>query len=77
MVTAAAHACADAVTEDELNKGMLYPNVERLREVSEQVAKSVALQAINDGQANLQADQVDAELNAIMWTPEYPQLQAK
>ena len=77
MVTAAAHACADAVTQSELDKGMLYPNVARLREVSKEVAKSVALQAIQDGQANLHVDQVDAELTNMMWAAEYPELQAE
>ncbi len=76
MVTAAAQACANALTDDELAKGMLYPEVERLREVTKQVAQAVADQAINDGTANTTSAEVTHQLEHGLWNPNYPELHA-
>ncbi len=76
MVTAASQACADAVNEDELAAGMLYPDIERLRDVSAQVARAVAGQALQEGIANTAAEQVEAHLADSLWDPAYPQITA-
>lgn len=75
MVTVAARACADAMLDDELDKGMLYPTIERLRDVSSQVARQVALQAIEQGITNVSSAEVDSALATELWHPDYPDLQ--
>ena len=74
MVTVAAQACAEAMTEDELAKGMLYPAIERLRSVSAQVARRVAMVAVEQGISNVHPDQIDASLADDLWDPHYPDL---
>ncbi|NOX50240.1 MAG: NAD-dependent malic enzyme [Gammaproteobacteria bacterium] len=76
MVTAAALACANALTDDELAKGMLYPEIERLREVTKEVAQAVADQAISDGTANTTSAEVTHQLEHGLWNPNYPELHA-
>ena len=44
--TAAAHAVSEAVSEKDLKKGVLYPPVTDLREVSRKVALAVGIAAI-------------------------------
>ncbi len=51
MVTAAAKALARCVHDEELERGLLYPDVSRLREVSLHVADSVSRQAEEEGLA--------------------------
>merc|ERR1712173_329756 len=46
MLYAAAQACADAVTVENLEQGSLYPDIARLRAVSKAVAMAVIKQAI-------------------------------
>ncbi len=76
MVTAASEACANAVSVEELDQGMLYPNIERLREVSAQVARAVAQQAIAEGAANTTEDSINQALEESLWDPSYPKIQA-
>ena len=77
MVTVAAQACADAVSEEELALGMLYPAIERLRDVSAAVAKAVAKQAHADGIANIQASDIESIVDQSMWQPAYPVIEAQ
>ncbi|MEM9623059.1 MAG: NAD-dependent malic enzyme [Pseudomonadota bacterium] len=76
MVTAASEACANAVSEAELAQGMLYPDIERLREVSAKVAEAVAGQAIQEGTANATPAQISAHLSNDLWDPAYPEIVA-
>ena len=46
MFTAAATALADSVTEDDLERGQLYPAIGRLREVTQRIAVAVVGQAM-------------------------------
>lgn len=75
MVTVAAQACANAVSQAELDAGMLYPAIERLREVSADVAHAVAEQAVSDGIANLDTSELTNLISESMWQPSYPELQ--
>ncbi len=77
MVTVAAQACANSVSEEELDQGMLYPNIERLREVSANVAREVANQAVTDGITNMDPAQIDSTLARSMWEPTYPTIEAE
>lgn len=73
MITAAARALAETVTEVELDNGLLYPQVDRLRSVTAAVATAVALQAQTDGLAtDNDADEMRARIEAAMWCPDYP-----
>ena len=74
MVTVAAQACAEAMTDEELAKGMLYPAIERLRSVSAHVARNVATAAVDQGISNVHPDQIDASLADDLWDPHYPEL---
>lgn len=72
MITAAAQALANAMTDEELESGLLYPDVSRLRAVTAQVAAAVAAAAVAEGLSSLSAPSVDA-IEASMWEPVYPQ----
>ncbi|MEO0424267.1 MAG: NAD-dependent malic enzyme [Pseudomonadota bacterium] len=73
MISAASQALADAVADDELADGLLFPAIERLREVSAQVATAVMARAMDDGVA-LAADRdtIAERVTQAMWYPEYP-----
>lgn len=75
MITHAARALADQVSDEELARGLLYPDVSRLREVTARCAAAVAAQAFDEGLASVDrpADLHGAAREA-MWTPEYPEI---
>lgn len=70
MVSAASRALADTITEEELARGMLFPGVERLREVSGKVAAAVAHSAIDEGIAQAPSN-LEQDIDERMWVPEY------
>ncbi len=73
MITHAAQALATQVTEDELSRGLLYPDISRLREVTAVCAAAVAEQAFTEGLATREKpDSMLDAAQAAMWTPEYP-----
>ncbi|MFK7916332.1 MAG: NAD-dependent malic enzyme [Pseudomonadales bacterium] len=73
MITAAARALAETVTEAELDSGLLYPQVDRLRSVTAAVATAVALQAQSDGlAADTDSTDLHERIESAMWQPEYP-----
>lgn len=73
MITRAAHALAEQITDAELERGLLYPDVSRLREITANAAAAVCRQAFEQGLARAEApaDFVAAAHDA-MWSPEYP-----
>ena len=71
MITACARSLADQVTDEELDKGLLFPDVTRLRDVTVHAAEAVAARAAEDGVASQSASRADVE--AAMWWPEYPE----
>jgi malate dehydrogenase (oxaloacetate-decarboxylating) len=71
MISASAKALAEAVTDGELDRGLLYPSVSRLREVSAQVAVAVMRQAAVEGRC-AGGDDFEKRVEAAMWLPRYP-----
>ena len=73
MITAASTALAGEVSEEELDDGMLYPSINRLRPVSRVVAAAVMAQAGKEcvGQS-LTDEEIDERLIAATWNPAYP-----
>ena len=72
MIAAAADAVARNVTDDELEAGMLYPTVARLREVCRRVAAAVIHAAGDEGVGDsLSREDVASRLADAIWQPEY------
>jgi malate dehydrogenase (oxaloacetate-decarboxylating) len=73
MVTAAAVALAECTGAERLASGGVYPPVEKLRNVSKQVAAAVIRQAIADGVAKdgTPDRQLEAFVEQRMWRPTY------
>ncbi|MCZ6659404.1 MAG: NAD-dependent malic enzyme, partial [Gammaproteobacteria bacterium] len=69
MVSAASAALARAITDEELARGLLFPAIDRLREVCRDVAVAVVRQAEADGVDRRQG----ADIDDMMWTPDYPE----
>ena len=73
MISASARALAHAVTDAELERGLLYPSVTRLREVSAAIATAVIKQAVAEGKGVAPADDIHQFVCDSMWTPSYPE----
>jgi malate dehydrogenase (oxaloacetate-decarboxylating) len=73
MFTAAAHALAGSVLPNELDEGLLYPRIPRLREVTLEVAVAVARAAVK-AEVAPPADEIElrARVARMQWTPRYP-----
>jgi malic enzyme len=73
MITAAAETLAAQVTPAELERGLLYPAIDRLRDTTAACAAAVCQQAFADGVARAEppTDPLEAA-TAAMWWPEYP-----
>ena len=74
MVAVAAEALAKTVTDAELETGSLFPEVSRLRAVSQVVACAVARQAHTDGVAGRSLNEAIASIEGERWSPDYPEL---
>ncbi|KAJ3271008.1 hypothetical protein HDV01_007158 [Terramyces sp. JEL0728] len=75
MVFAASKALADCVTEQETGKGMIYPDIDRIRECSLEIAIAVIKAAIEDG-VGKKPDTTDLKtwVESKMYDPFYPKL---
>lgn len=72
MITAASKSLAKSLTQEELDAGLLYPNVQRLREVTAQVSAGVLEAALAEGNASIDApDDMQAFVAQNMWVPDY------
>jgi malate dehydrogenase (oxaloacetate-decarboxylating) len=74
MIQAASKTLATQITAEELESGLLFPSVSRLRAVSVIVAVAVAKQAVRDGVAAIDEDAVERAVAATVWEPDYPAL---
>jgi len=75
MISAAAHALADSLNEEDLQRRCLMPEVTRLWEISGMVAKAVGQQAIDEGVAeNTGANEFEQAIDDYRWLPEYPEM---
>jgi malate dehydrogenase (oxaloacetate-decarboxylating) len=80
MISAAAQALAAQVTDAELEIGLLYPDVSRLRDITAVGAAAVCARAFEEGLAAAEraagipaeAD-LDAAARDAMWWPDYPE----
>jgi malic enzyme len=71
MVLAAATALADAVSDDRLRVGALYPPTSALRDVSRTVGLAVAREAVRSGLSDADEASLEAEIERAMWWPAY------
>jgi malate dehydrogenase (oxaloacetate-decarboxylating) len=71
MLLAAAGALAGTVGDDLLARSQIFPSVTAVQEVSVEVARAVALAAIDEGVADPIED-LDAAIEADRWFPDYP-----
>ncbi|MFN2365003.1 MAG: NAD-dependent malic enzyme [Desulfurivibrionaceae bacterium] len=82
--TAAAHAVVGSVSDQDLQKGILFPPVSELREVSLKVARAVGRTAISRGASRPcvfcsfwhenDEEKLDLLIERMRWRPEYPLL---
>ena len=73
MISQAAATLAAQVSEADLARGLLYPDIRRLREITALGAAAVCEQAHREGLATI-APPADfhAAAHEAMWTPDYP-----
>ena len=72
MVRSAAYALAQNVSQEELDAGMLFPEVSRLREISRKVAEAVMRVAEEEGIGEKMTDEERIQrLNDFIWEPVY------
>jgi malate dehydrogenase (oxaloacetate-decarboxylating)(NADP+) len=73
MISQTATSLAAQVREEDLARGLLYPDIARLREITALGAAAVCEQAHREGLATRErpADFL-AAAKAAMWTPDYP-----
>lgn len=84
--TAAAHAAADCVSDEDMKRGALFPTVNRLQEVTLKVAKAVGRTAIREGVAKkcafsdfdhrMDPARLDEAIDHMVWKPVYLPLEA-
>ena len=72
MFLLAAQTLAEAVTDERLATGALYPPVSDLRAVSRAIAIRVAREAIDEDLAGIEpSTDIEALIDGAMWWPEY------
>lgn len=72
MITKAANALAQEVSDEELASGLLYPSTTRLRDVTMRITAAIIEQTLEDGVATRTIDDPLAVVEAAMWEPNYP-----
>lgn len=72
MITRTAESLAAQVSDEELARGQLYPNIDRLRQVTHAVATDCLDQAFKDSVAQIQRpENMSQEIDRAMWHPIY------
>ncbi len=75
MFLTAATTLAGLVSADRLRQGALYPQIADLRQISRAIAIAVAHEVRDSGTSALKPDDdVEAVVDAAMWTPGYQEL---
>ncbi|KAI8979965.1 hypothetical protein BDB01DRAFT_250185 [Pilobolus umbonatus] len=76
IILSASKALADSLTEEERSKGLLYPDLKRIRDVSVSVASAVCQQAVEDKIStssifkSLHPNEYADYIKSQMWSPE-------
>ena len=72
MFLAAAHSLANQVSESDLERGRIYPSLQRIREVSALIARDVAKLAYDKGLTDkVEPEDILAEIREYMYQPVY------
>jgi malic enzyme len=72
MLLDAARHVAGSVTEQDLDAGSVFPELQRIRAVSHSIACAVIRRAVREGQAHETAlDGLESRMRDAMWFPEY------
>ena len=75
MISAAATALADSLTDEEINEPCLKPKVTRLWDICGEVALAVATQAVLDGVATQKnVRNLEEKIAEYRWQPVYPEI---
>ncbi|KAM3266472.1 NAD-dependent malic enzyme 62 kDa isoform, mitochondrial [Capsicum annuum] len=86
MLQAAAECLAGYMTEEEVLKGIIYPSISRIRDITKEVAAAVVKEAIEEDLAEGYREMDGRELRKLdeaqisefvennMWSPDYPTL---
>jgi malate dehydrogenase (decarboxylating) len=86
MLQAAAECLAEYMTEEEVLKGIIYPPISRIRDITKEVATAVVKEAIDEDLAEgyrdmdarelrkLNQEEIETYVKNNMWSPEYPTL---
>jgi malate dehydrogenase (oxaloacetate-decarboxylating)(NADP+) len=73
MFLAAAYSLANQVSEEDLERGRVYPSLQRIRQVSALIARDVARIAYDKGLAGKEEpEDVMADIRKYMYQPVYP-----
>lgn len=77
LFTVAADTLANCVSEDFLDRGLLYPSLRQLREISRRIAVAVAAEAVRMGDAPAaEPAELERRTRELVWEPAYPRLRA-
>ena len=72
MFRAAAHAVAESVTETNLSRGCLFPELERIRDVSLAIAVAISRLAFEQGLAGVdEPSDLRQYIGECMYVPSY------
>ncbi|XP_076956234.1 NAD-dependent malic enzyme, mitochondrial-like [Bidens hawaiensis] len=86
MLQAAAECLAEYMTEDEVHKGIIYPPISRIRDITKAVAVAVIKEAVEERLAEgyrdmnyrdlkrLNKEEILLHVENNMWQPDYPTL---
>lgn len=77
LFTVAADTLAKSVSEEFLDRGLLYPSLRQLREISRRIAVAVATEAVRMGDAPAaEPAELERRTHELVWEPAYPRLRA-
>jgi malic enzyme len=72
MLLAAAETLSRLVSQERLEAGAMYPNLQELRAISREIALAVARQARSEGVGQLCSDEaLESAVDREMWEPAY------
>jgi len=75
MFTAAAHALAEQVSDEDFAAGKLYPPLQDMRKITRHIAAAVGRQAFDEGLAQADPDKpIETMVDELVWEPRYPTL---